>query len=198
MDWLNAWHSICLCKFNSYVCVNFCKPSMAEPGQADALRRQNAPLSLSLHYREGQRPALPSSGGSCGQWPVMPSEASIGGGTPVVTGESLPCPTQSVIIIVGRVPTLSALSGVTLPAMTHDHVNTQHLSKCLRLTQWEMIRATKWQHTTSLGQLRKLNIALWQLNKYLSHLPWYSCLYLNTGRTDACLFMFLYSENPDA
>ena len=80
MDWLNAWHSICLCKFNSYVCVNFCKPSMAEPGQADALRRQNAPLSLSLHYREGQRPALPSSGGSCGQWPVMPSEASIGGG----------------------------------------------------------------------------------------------------------------------
>ena len=54
MDWLNAWHSICLCKFDSYVCVNFCKPSMAEPGQADALRRQNAPLSLSLHYREGQ------------------------------------------------------------------------------------------------------------------------------------------------
>ena len=160
MDWLNAWHSICLCKFNSYVCVNFCKPSMAEPGQADALRRQNAPLSLSLHYREGQRPALPSSGGcmwsvasqTSDQWWHSRPQKVVG--TSVVTSESLPSPTQSVIIIVGRVSALSALSGVTLPAVTHDHVNTQHLSKCLILTQWEeMIRATKWQHSTSIGQI---------------------------------------------
>ena len=155
--------------------------------------------SHSITEKGSPGPALPSSGGSCGQWPVMPSEASIGDGdTSGHQWESPMSPTQSVIIIVGRVSALSALSGVTLPAMTHDHVNTQHLSKCLILTQWEMIRATKWQHTTSLGQLRKLNIALWQLNKYLSHLPWYSCVYLNTGRTDAWLFMFLYSENPDA
>lgn len=101
MDWLNAWHSICLCKFNSYVCVNFCKPSMAEPGQADALRRQNAPLSLSLHYREGQRPALPSSGGcmwsvasqpSDQWWHPRPQKVV---GTSVVTSESLPSPTQT-------------------------------------------------------------------------------------------------------
>ena len=39
-------------------------------------------------------------------------------------GHQWESPTQGVIITVGRVSPLSALSGVTLPSMTHDHVNT--------------------------------------------------------------------------
>ncbi len=121
------------------------------------------PLSHSHSITEKGSSALHCHhpGAACGQWHLSPvtSDAIRGlnrwwGHQRVVSSESLPSPTQSVIIIVGRVSVLSALSGVTLPAMTHEHVNTQHLSKCLMLTQWEMIRATKWQHTTSIGQIK--------------------------------------------
>ena len=141
-------------------------------------------------------------------------------------GHQWESPTQGVIITVGRVSPLSALSGVTLPSMTHDHVNTgdtcPNVSSSLNgkwlgqqsgntpiwrmLGEWKLKRNKPKQRlswapdrTQHKVTKKRTRVLITKLNISMRYYCTYD-LFHNQVQSIIMhwVFMFLYSENPDS